>query len=150
MAHAFANMLAHVIFGTKHRVPQIDPELKPRLTSYLGGVLRAQDVPLIEIDAMPDHVHLLISLPATKALADVLRVLKANSSKWVHETWAARRDFTWQKGYGSFSVSQSNVEAVRQYIRNQEEHHRKTTFHDEFIEFLRRHEIPFDERYLWE
>jgi hypothetical protein len=92
----------------------------------------------------------LLSLPPTVALADVMRTQKANSSKWMHEQWPRREAFAWQAGYGAFSVSQSNLEAVRTYIANQEEHHKRVTFQEEFLAFLKRHGIAYDERYIWE
>ena len=99
---------------------------------------------------MPEHVDLLISMGRQTSVADLVRTIKANSSKWIHETFANRGGFAWQNGYGAFSVSLSNVEAVRQYIANQAEHHRTKSFQEEFIEFLVRHNLKYDERYLWE
>ena len=125
MPKTFTNLLIHAIFSTKGRTPSIDAELRPRLFAYMGGVVREiQGTPLI-VNGAEDHAHLLFGLPATASVAEVMRVVKANSSKWVHEQWPARSDFAWQSGYGAFSVSQSNAEAVRRYIADQEEHHRK-------------------------
>lgn len=150
MAHSFANLLIHLIFSTKGRLPQIDQDLKPQLTAYMGGIIRELHGIALLIDGTRDHVHLLVRLPPTIALANVLRVLKANSSRWVHERWPARADFAWQTGYGAFSVSQSNATAVLRYIANQEQHHRQVSFQQEMQTYLRRHGIPYDERYLWE
>ncbi len=150
MAHSFANLLTHVIFSTKDRQPLIDDKLKPRLMAYLGGIVHELGGVALLINGPADHVHALVKLPHTFAVADAMRVIKTNSSRWVHETWPARRAFAWQAGYGAFSVSQSHVEAVRSYIAGQEEHHRRVTFQDEFLEFLRRHGIEYDERYIWE
>jgi REP element-mobilizing transposase RayT len=94
-------------------------------------------------------VHLLIELPADRNVADCVRVVKTNSSRWVHEKWPDRRQFSWQAGYGAFAVSASNADRVVQYIRNQEEHHRRVNYHDEFVTLLRKHGIAFDEKYLW-
>jgi REP element-mobilizing transposase RayT len=99
---------------------------------------------------MPDHVHLLVSVSKERALSDLLRTLKANSSRWIHETYPDRRGFAWQAGYGAFSVSNSGLDPVRGYIASQAEHHRRHTFQEEFVLFLQRHGIAFDERYLWE
>ncbi len=150
MAHSFANLLTHVIFSTKDRQPLIDAELKPRLFAYLGGIVHELGGVALLINGPADHVHALVKLPHTLAVADAMRVIKTNSSRWVHETWPARRAFAWQAGYGAFSVSPSHVEAVRAYIAGQEEHHRRVTFQEEFVEFLRRHGIEYDERYIWE
>jgi REP element-mobilizing transposase RayT len=117
---------------------------------YLGGIIRELDGHAIIVNGPADHVHLLCSLPATTALADVMRVLKTNSSKWIHETFPNLASFAWQTGYAAFSVSESNVQAVEQYIRNQEEHHRTVSFQDEFVAFLKRHGIQYDPRYIWE
>ena len=102
------------------------------------------------INGTADHVHLLINLPPTIALSDALKVVKANSSRWASERWVTKRSFGWQTGYGAFSVSRSNVPDVIKYIAGQEEHHRKITFKEEFIAFLKKHEINYDERYIWE
>ena len=150
MAHTFTNLLYHVIFSTKDRLPQIDDELHPRLFGYLGGIVREAGGTALIANGAADHAHLLAALPATVAVSDFMRTLKTNSSRWVHETWPARRAFAWQTGYGAFSVSQSNVEPVRRYIAEQEERHRTMTFQEEFVQILRRHGIAFDERYIWE
>jgi putative transposase len=102
------------------------------------------------INGPEDHVHALATLPATVALADLMRVLKTNSSRWVHEQWPRRREFSWQSGYGAFSVSRSNADEVQRYIAGQEEHHRHVTFQEEFLAFLKRHKVPFDPRYVWD
>ena len=128
----------------------IHPALRERLFPYLGGIVREVGGHALAIGGMPDHVHILMTLPQTQALADVLRLVKTNSSRWVHETWPERRDFAWQTGYGGFSVSRSHREAVEHYIATQEEHHRRMTFQEEFLAFLEKHEIDYDERYIWE
>jgi putative transposase len=149
MAHTFASLLTHVIFSTKDRQPLLTSDLRGDLLAYLGGIVRNIHGRLIECNARPDHVHCLISLPPALAVAEALRVIKSNSSLWVHETWH-RAAFAWQAGYGAFSVSQSNLPAVVKYIRNQEQHHRRVSFQEEFIAFLKRHGIAYDERYIWE
>jgi REP-associated tyrosine transposase len=149
MAHTFANLLTHVIFSTKDRLPLLTPDLRADMLAYLGGITRKLHGKLIESKARPDHVHCLLSLPATLAVAEALRVLKSNSSLWAHET-RHRTNFAWQTGYGAFSVSQSNAPAVVRYIRSQDEHHCMVSFQEEFIAFLKRHGIAYDERYIWE
>lgn len=150
MAHTFANLLVHVIFSTKDRRPSLDASLKPRLLAYMGGILRELGGCALSIDGRADHVHLLATLPPAVALADAVRTVKANSSRWVHEQFPDCSGFAWQTGYGAFSVSHSNLEQVRAYIAGQEEHHRQVSFQEEFIAFLRRHHITYDERFIWE
>jgi REP element-mobilizing transposase RayT len=141
-------LLAHVIFSTKDREPLIEPEMGRRLFAYMGGVVPEMKGSALIMNGVVDHVHLLVNLPAKVALADLMRVVKANSSRWVHEE--LRRPFAWQTGYGAFSVSQSNVDEVTQYIAGQEAHHRRLTFQEEFVAFLKRHGIAYDEKYIWE
>jgi REP-associated tyrosine transposase len=119
------------------------------LLAYLGGIVRKLNGKLIASNAPPDHVHCLLSLPPTLAVADALCVLKTNSSVWVHER-RRRPAFAWQTGYGAFSVSQSNAAAVVGYIRDQDQHHRRVSFQEEFVALLKRHGISYDERYIWE
>ncbi len=127
----------------------IHEDLQPQLYRYLGGIIRSLDSMATEIGGMPDHVHILARIHPKHALSDVVRALKSKSSGWVHEEGAGTSKFAWQEGYGAFSVSRSDLPRVGTYIRNQAEHHRKTTFQDEFRRFLEVHEIPFDEKYLW-
>ena len=138
----------HVVFSTKDRAPIIVPAWRERLHAYIGGVVRNVEGVPEAIGGVADHVHLLIGLRATGRLADVVRDLKAVSSRWVHDE-IGERAFAWQEGYGAFSVSASQREAVREYIARQEEHHRKRTFQEEYIEMLQRSGVEFDDRYLW-
>jgi REP element-mobilizing transposase RayT len=150
MAHTFTNLLSHVIFSTKDRRPLITDDLRPRLHAYMGGIVGAMNGTALAIGGTADHVHLLVKQPATVTTADLLRTLKTNASRWVHETWPAARSFAWQTGYGAFSVSRSHVGAVRAYIAGQAEHHRTVTFQEEFVAFLERHGIEYDAKYIWE
>ena len=149
MAHTFSNLVVHVIFSTKDRRPLINPEIKKRLFEYMGGIIREEGGNLLAINGPEDHVHLLFKIPHAKSLADLMRVLKTNSSRWVHEIWGKRGGFAWQAGYGVFSVSESNVPSVSRYIADQEEHHKKVSFKEEFVAFLKNHGIEYNERYLW-
>lgn len=149
MAHTFSNLLTHVIFSTQDRRPLLTLDLTPVLFAYMGGIIRNLHDKLIDSSAPLDHVHCLLSLPATLAVAEAMRLLKTNSSRWVHEI-RRRPVFAWQTGFGAFSVSQSNLPAVLKYIRGQDQHHRKVLFQEEFITFLKRNEISYDERYVWE
>lgn len=148
MPQSYAALFFHLIFSTKDRQPLLGPDWRPRLHEYLGGILRNRAACLLAAGGMPDHAHLLVSLSREALMADTLRDIKAISSKWVHEE-IGQAEFAWQAGYGAFTVSYSAVEAVRHYIVTQEEHHRRMSFQEEFIAFLRRHDIAYDERYLW-
>ncbi|MBI2190411.1 MAG: IS200/IS605 family transposase [Planctomycetes bacterium] len=150
MPQSFTSLHYHLIFSTKHRLPIITPDLQLRLYEYIGGIVRGQGGYLLAAGGIPDHVHLLASLSKQVAIADSLRDIKANSSGWIHATFPERKDFAWQTGYGAFTVSTSAVDEVKAYIANQTEHHRKLTFQEEFVAFLKRHNIEFHERYLWE
>jgi putative transposase len=146
-AHTFVSLYTHVIFSTEDRLPLLTAELRPDLLAYMGGINRKLDGKVMEANARPDHIQCLLSLPPALAIAGTLRGLKTNSSAWVHET-RRRAAFAWQTGYGAFSVSQSNIPAMVKYVRNQDQHHRRVTFQEEFIAFLKRHGIEYDERYI--
>ncbi len=150
MPQSFASLYCHIIFSTKNREPLIVGELATRIYEYIGGICRESGNVLLAAGGMPDHVHLLISLGKQTTVSDFVRTIKANSSGWIHRTFANQGGFAWQSGYGAFSVSLSNIEAVKLYIANQAEHHRTKSFQEEFIEFLKRHGLAYDERYLWE
>ena len=150
MAHTFVNLLTHVIFSTKDREPLIAQDFKPDLLAYVGGIVREFRGKVSAANSMPDHVHMLLSLPPGVAVAEAVRIVKTNSSRWVHQTHTRFRGFAWQTGYGAFSVSQSNAAEVMKYIREQEKHHRRISFKEEFITFLKKNGVPYDERYIWE
>jgi REP element-mobilizing transposase RayT len=149
VAGTFTNLLYHVVFSTKDRQPLIHASLRAELDKYIGGILRNHGGILLEVGGMPDHTHLVAKLPADRSVAEMVRLIKANSSKWVNERIAPGSSFGWQGGYGAFSVSASQLEDVCGYVRRQEEHHRVRTFQEEFVAFLARHGIAHDERYLW-
>jgi len=147
MPHTYTNLIYHIIFATKERSPFITSELKPRLYDYLGGTVRGLEGVLLEIGGTNDHIHLLIKLKPTVKFADFMRELKANSSAWANRT--TNRRFEWQNGYGAFTVGETQIENVSRYIKNQEKHHSKMNFEDEFKDLLSRSGIDFDERFLW-
>ena len=128
----------------------IPPELRDRLWPFLGGIARQNQMKAIEVGGRPDHVHLLLSLPSTLSIAKALQLIKGGSSKWVHDTFPEHRCFRWQVKYGAFGVSVSQLDKTIQYIKRQEEHHRKMTFQEEFVALLKKHLIDYEERYLWE
>ena len=150
MAHTFTSILVHAVFSTSGRSPLLTDDLRPEMHAYLGGILRRLEAVPIVVGGATDHVHLLARLPADLAVADCLRVVKANSSRWAKERWPERRGFAWQGGYGAFSVSESRRGAVIRYIQDQEQHHRRISFQEEFLKLLRNHGVEFDERYIWQ
>jgi len=150
MPQSLARILVHLIFSTKDRAAVLAPAVRPELQAYFVGILANLECPCLEVGCVADHAHLLFILRRTLSPADVVEEVKKGSSKWLKTRAAALRNFHWQNGYGAFSVSASSEARVRAYIRGQEAHHRKVTFQDEFREFLQRHGVPFDERYVWD
>ena len=148
MGHTYTALHYHIVFGTKNRVPSITPDVQTRLYEYIGGIVRGENGVLIEIGGMPDHMHLSASFHPTSCVADVIRRIKGNSSKWVHENLHGMEAFAWQAGYAAFTVSQSNLGDVEAYIRNQRTHHANLSFKEKFVAFLKRHGIQYDERYV--
>src|SRR5262245_21261112 len=146
---SYVSSYFHCVFSTKERRPLITPDLRDRLWEYIGGIARRHNMKAIEIGGVEDHAHIVLSIPATIALSVALQFLKGNSSKWVHETFPEHRLFGWQKKYGAFSVSASQLDKVIHYVKNQEKHHRKTTFKEEFLMLLKKHGVQYYERYLW-
>ena len=145
---SYAQLYFHIVFGTKDHVPLISAKWEAELYRYIGGIIKGQKGELIEINGIPDHIHILLRLSPVVAISILMRELKANSSKWVRRTHQPK--FGWQRRYGAFSVSESGVDRVRDYIKRQKVHHQKQTFEDEYRELLRLHGIEFDERYLWD
>lgn len=139
MSHTFSCLLAHVIFSTKDRKRFIDRELAARLHPYLGGIARDLECVALAVGGVEDHIHLLISYPAKIAVADLMRDLKANSSKWIHESFDRHDNFAWQPGYAAFSVSISVKPNVITYINNQEDHHKRLTLQEEIAILLEKH-----------
>jgi putative transposase len=148
MPQSLSRVLVHLVFSTKNREPFITAEYRDRVFEYLGGTLNAIKCPVVIVGGMPDHVHLLFVQARTLSLSDVIEEVKKESSKWAKEV--VRPDFYWQNGYGAFSVSPSNIEAVTRYIANQEKNHRRRDFKDELRELLRANGMEWDERYLWD
>jgi len=140
----------HCVFSTKDRRPFISAQLRERLWPFLGGIARQHEMKAISIGGVQEHVHLLLSLPATMPISKAMQLIKGGSSKWVHESFPDQRLFAWQEKYGAFSVSVSQVDKLIKYIENQEPHHRKMSFQEEFVALLKKHNIEYDERYLWE
>ncbi len=151
MPQSLAKILVHAVFSTKDRRPFLrDKSLRDELHRYLGGILTKHDCQPLIVGGVADHVHLLTTLSRTGTAADMVKEVKRGSSLWLKEKTPGLYDFAWQNGYGIFSIGFSQVEAVRNYITGQEEHHRQVSFQDEFRQLLRRYEIEFDERYVWD
>ena len=147
MAGTFSNLTVHLVFSTKNRLPLMTTPVRDQLFPYMGGVVRGLAGTIISVGGMPDHVHLVVRLPTSLSVADVVRTVKTNTSKWMNGR-AAGMKFGWQRGYGAFSVSQSALPAVVNYVRNQERHHRCRSFKEELTVLLTKNGIDFDERYL--
>lgn len=137
----------HLVFSTKDRRRLILDDWRPRLHAYLGGIVRGMDAVPLAVGGVDDHVHLLVSLKSKHRLDYLLRDLKADSSSWIHHEFT--RMFEWQKGYGGFSICQREITIVRRYIENQEEHHKRETFENEYVRLLKEYEVKYDEKYLW-
>lgn len=150
MSKSYCNLLYHIVFSTKDRTPWLKSEIRSRVHLYLGGSIKQEEGIALLVGGAEEHIHILAKLRQDKAISDVLRDIKANSSGWVHETFEGLSAFSWQAGYGAFTVSQSQVERVRSYIAGKEEHHKKVSFKDEFVALLKAHRVEYDGRYLWE
>jgi len=151
MPQSLADILIHIVFSTKNRVPFLkSPDLREHLNGYMVGALANLDCPSIITRSVEDHIHVLCHLSRTISVGQLVKEIKTSSSAWVKQQDPRLHDFYWQAGYGAFSVSRSNVEQVKQYIANQEEHHRTRTFQEEFRLLLQRHGIAYDERYVWD
>ena len=149
MAHSYTKCLVHYVFSTKHREPFLTSNVRERVWAFIGGIARENGFRAIEVGGHVDHVHALIILPATMAVAKAVQLMKAGSSKFVHDTFR-RRAFAWQEGYGAFSIGASGIDQTIAYIRNQEEHHRHHTFEEEYIAFLEKNCVEFDTRYVFD
>lgn len=149
MGSTLTNLIFHVVFSTKNRERIINDDVRKKLYQYMGGIIKGEGGTSLSIGGTTDHVHLLLKIPASIALSDMLRKLKSNSSKWINEQQFFGFSFSWQRGYAAFSVSRSMLGSVSAYIENQEEHHRKASFKEELIAFLEKHGIEYDERYVF-
>ena len=149
MPHSYISNLMHCIFSTKDRMPLITPELESRLWPYMGGIAREHKMRALAIGGTADHIHTLLSLPATMDVAKAVQLIKGGSSKWVHDKFRRHQKFAWQEGYAAFSVSVSQLNKTVAYINGQKQHHHKRTFEEEFIEFLDKHRVAYDARYVF-
>jgi putative transposase len=150
MPQSLVKNLLHLVFSTKHRKLWIPPTVRERLYAYQAGIFKEWDSPALAIGGVEDHVHALFALSKNHPLTKIVEEVKKGSSKWMKSEDTGNAEFYWQNGYAAFSVSQSNVAAVRRYIENQAEHHRKMTFQDELRALFKRHQVTFDEQYVWD
>jgi putative transposase len=150
MANTFSNLFYHIVFSTKNRENFISSDMESRVWAYIGGVARKHKLTALQIGGTDNHIHGLIMAPPRVAPSSIAQWIKGDSSNWIHTEFPNIRGFAWQDGYGIFSVSKSNTQRVIEYIRNQREHHINQSFEDEFIELLTRHEIDYDERYVFD
>jgi len=149
MSGSYVQFYCHVIFSTKNREPLIHSDFQDELYCYITGIIKNQDSFVYTINGMPDHIHILCALPKIITLPKFIQTIKMNSTKWVHENYKNHAHFSWQKGYGAFSVSASKKAQVIAYIDNQQKHHQNKSFQDELIEFLNAYDIEFDSKYIW-
>lgn len=149
MSHSYNSQLIHFVFSTKERRALITPELQERLWPYLGGIARENKMVALAVGGVEDHAHILLSLPATISVSKAVQLMKGGSSKWIHDTFPEHRLFSWQEGYGAFSIGISDVDRTVAYIQTQAEHHQKKDFQAEFLSFLKKHNVEYDERYIW-
>jgi putative transposase len=151
MPQSFSNILVHIVFSTKHRVPCLKDGLRQRLHAYMANTVRnLENCEAYRVNGVEDHVHLAVRLSRTVTIADLLQHVKANSSRWLKEQDEALEKFAWQKGYASLSAYYGGLDKLLAYIDRQEEHHRTVTFQEEYIQLLKEHGIPYDERYMWD
>ncbi len=150
MPQSLAKILVHLVYSTKNRERILTEDIREELHRYTAGILKNYESPAILINSVEDHIHILFSQSRNYTLADLVEQVKKGSSKWIKTRGRAFARFHWQNGYGAFSVSQSNVKKVTAYIQRQQEHHKRQSFQDEFRAFLKRHDIEYDERYVWD
>lgn len=150
MANTYTALNYHVIFSTKNREPWIQQEFEQRIWEYLGGIARHNHMTALCVGGIEDHVHILLRIPPVLAVSKAMQLLKGGSSHWIHDAFPELAGFGWQDGYGAFTVSQSAMEDTKRYIQRQREHHKKRTFKEEYITFLSKYQVEYDERYLWD
>jgi len=149
MANTYTQIHVQFVFAVKYRDGLILPSYKAELHQYISGILKPHNHKLLAINGMPDHIHIFIGMRPTQSISDLMQDIKGNSSKWINEKNFLKIKFEWQEGYGAFSYSKSHVNNVIDYIKNQEKHHKKESFRDEYLKFLKAFEIEYDERYIF-
>ena len=150
MPQSLSKVILHVIFSMKDRQPWLDRDIRPRIHAYLAMLCRDLQAEVFDVGGVADHIHIVSTLPRTISQADLVEKIKTTSSKWIKQIDSRYRSFFWQRGYSVFSVSPSQLNALRKYVKTQERHHRKRTFQDEYRQLLRKHGIGYSERYVWD
>jgi putative transposase len=149
MANTNTSLHYNVVFSTKNREPLIARNIENRVWAYIGGIARKHKMTALQVGGIEDHIHALVTAPATLSPSQIAQFLKGDSSKWIHAEFSGMGRFAWQDGYGAFTVSRSSIPPVIAYIQNQRDHHRKKSFQEEYRELLEKHGIEYDERYIW-
>jgi len=150
MPQSLSKVVLHIVFSTKHRKPWLDSQVRPRMHAYLATICRDLGGEVVHVGGVADHVHIITTLARTLSQAELVEQIKKKSSKWIKGLDPQFRGFFWQRGYGAFSVSPSQLDGVLAYVNSQREHHRTGTFQQEYRELLRKHGVDFDERYVWD
>jgi putative transposase len=150
MPQSLSKLIVHIIFSTKNREPWLDANVRPRMHAYLATICRDLGTEFVHVGGVADHVHIVTTLPRTLSQAHLIEQTKKTSSKWIKTVDARYRAFAWQRGYGAFSVSSSQLDAMLQYVDGQKAHHRTRTFQEEYRELLRKHGVDFEEHYVWD
>lgn len=148
VANTYTALHYHIVFSTKSRRPWIHQEIEQRIWEYLGGIARENKLKALQIGGIEDHVHLVIGAGPTISVSKLVQLIKGGSSKWIHETFPNLAAFAWQDGYGAFTVSKSQLPTVIHYVAGQREHHKTSSFQDEYLNLLERHEVEYDPRYI--
>ena len=149
MANSFLSLQVHVVFSTKNRERWISPQVECEVWAYLSGIIKNQGGKALQIGGIEDHVHVLLAIPATLALSNLVKSIKGDSSKWISQTWPSMREFRWQDGYGAFTVGQSQIADTIFYIKNQRQHHQRKSFEEEYKAFLKVHGIEAEDKYIF-
>jgi putative transposase len=149
MSQSLSDIILHIVFSTKNRQPWIQLSIEEELYRYICGVCRNLSCPIIKINGVEDHIHILLQLGRTRSLSELVSEIKSSSSRWIKTKGATYSDFAWQGGYGVFSVSRPNLDGAMNYLSSQKEHHKTVTFKEELLAMLQRAQIAFDEKHLW-
>jgi REP element-mobilizing transposase RayT len=150
MGQSLVQNYIHIVFSTKHRQPMIHPPYEAELHAYIGSICKSLDCPVLTVGGYTDLIHLLCMLSKKIALIELVKKVKAHSSKWIKTKSPSLQNFYWQDGYGAFSVNPKEIDVVIRYIQNQHEHHRKKTFQEEYRTFLKQYKVPYEEQYVWD
>ena len=146
----YSALYYHFIWSTKNRAPLIPMSLETKMHAYINGIVKSKGGTVLQVGGMPDHIHLLVRLKPDQSVPELIKIIKTTSGKWLKEADSSLGDFYWQKGYGAFSVSKSQTDSVQEYIMNQHEHHKYRSFKDEWLAFLQKHGVEYDEKFVFE